>query len=433
SVAPLLAEAYARGASAGSLFGRTRLLGFARTSGTLGEPKHVPMNAAWLASLDRTILRMVASHLYTGGEWETLLSGKRILLGSRPRCGTSPTGLPICDASGMIATRAWWSVRWLYSPRHRDHWIADWPTKAERILDQTHGKKVISISGIPALAMDLARRARERYGVETLDRVWPDLRQYVYGSVHLSSEQRAALRRSWFQSGAALRFFETYFSTETPLAFAFEPDDEGLALTTLENVFLFRPYSGDGSFLFAHELAEGGTYSIHVTTPGGLVNYRMGDRVEVLSTRPLRIRCVGREADEISMTGEKITLAQVDLALGAAGLGAARLGTHLPVVWVEPGERPRLVWGVPEVAAELREDPAWGQRLDEALCRLNVLYAEALRHEGVVGASRVVFLPVAVFEKYRESTLGLGQSKQARLFRTRAEFAAAYRWDEIPS
>lgn len=433
SLAPLFARVFEGGASAARVFGRTRLLGFARTSGTLGEPKHVPMNAAWMDSLDRTIVRLVASHLHTGNGWSTLLGGKRILIGSRPVCGRSPTGLAVCDASGLMATRAWWSARWLYAPRHRDHWIAEWPAKAERILDQTHGRKVVSITGIPALAMDLARRARERYGVAHLDSVWPDLRQYVFGSVHLSGEEKQAMRRSWFAAAdPGLRFFETYFSTEAPLAFAFEPDDEGLALTSLESLFLFRTYSEHPSVLLAHEVEAGGVYSLHVTTPGGLVNYRMGDRIEVLSTRPLRIRVAGRESEEISMTGEKITVPQVDLALAAAGLGPSRLGAaRAPAVWAESaGGKPRLVWAVPEVDDALPGDPRWSARLDEALCRANPLYAEALIHEQVVLPSRVVFVPLSVFDADRDARLGRGQFKPARLFPSAEAFAARYRWTE---
>ncbi len=171
SMQPLFQRAFEQGDAARNIFGRSRILGFGRTSGTLGESKHIPMNAAFFTSLDRTLLRMMASHTFTSSEWDMVLRGKRILLGSRPRCGTSPTGLPICDISGLIPTRSWWSVRWLFTPRHRDLWIEDWATKAELILDQAEGEKVVAITGIPALAMDFMKRARARYNVEHLDTV----------------------------------------------------------------------------------------------------------------------------------------------------------------------------------------------------------------------------------------------------------------------
>jgi hypothetical protein len=67
SVRPLFQRVFQQGAAARSLMGRSRLVGFARTSGTQGDPKDVPMNAAYVASLDRTLTAMVASRFYTNG------------------------------------------------------------------------------------------------------------------------------------------------------------------------------------------------------------------------------------------------------------------------------------------------------------------------------------------------------------------------------
>jgi hypothetical protein len=417
---PLFQQAFEEGAAASHLFGRSRIVGFARTSGTLGEPKDIPLTRASMASLDRTLVRMAATHVHTGRQWDTLLSGRRILLGSRPVCGASPTGLPIGDISGIIPTRTWRTVRWAFIPRHRDLWVQEWPHKADAILQQARGKNVVSISAIPALAMDLAARTRDAYG-STLGEAWPNLRQYVYGAVRLSAEQKEDMRRAWMKPGATLNFYETYFATEGALAFSYEPDVDGLALNSLENLYLFRSQPG-GKFLFAHELVPGDSCSLHVTTPGGLVNYAMGDRVEVVSQNPLRIRVVGREAEELSLTGEKITLAQVELALEAAGLGPLRYGATLPVVWIEDGEKPHLVWAIPEGGA----DAGCARLLDEALCRLNVLYSEALVQEGVIGHSRVLFLPAAAFQSHRPSTLGSGQFKHRRLFSSRQACLAEY-------
>jgi hypothetical protein len=260
-----------------------------------------------------------------------------------------------------------------------------------------------------------------------LNHLWPNLRFYIYGGIHLSEEQKKELRRTWIDSERKLSFVETYIATEGAVAFSFDPDEDGLALNSLENLYLFRPESDESSFLFAHELQEGQAYSIHVTTPGGLINYRLGDRVEVVSKRPLRIRILGRENEEISMTGEKITLEQLDLALDAVGLNSNRFGSHRPVIWIEHSEKPHLVWGMPEGSGVL-SDESWASRLDEALCQLNILYAEALVREKVIQQSHIVSVPTSVFESYSNSKLGEGQFKPKRIFNSRADFAAVYRW-----
>lgn len=422
-LAPVLREVHQGGRAQARLFGRSRLLGFLRTSGSRGEPKLIPLNTAALASIDRTLVRMVSSHFFTTNHWEGLLRGRHVFLNSRLNVGASPTGLPVFDTSALYPTRSPWWVRWAMLPRRADLRLADWADKRDRALEQARALDVVSITGLPALAIDFARRAKERFGVRTLDELWPRLSQFSYGGVGLSAAQRAQLAQSWFSPGHEVRFFETYFASEAPLGFAFDAKDNALALNTLENLYLFQPVDGT-ELLLADELREGARYVLHVSTPGGLVNFRMGDLVDVVSTRPLLVRVAGRQGEELSLTGEKITVAQLDLALAAAGLSPERLGVHLPVAYGGGTvERPHLVWGVPDVPAA---SDASSARLDEALCAANLLYAEALRVERVIDPSRIERIPVAVFEAHRQARLG--NYKPKRIFATRADCAAWYGW-----
>ena len=218
----------------------------------------------------------------------------------------------------------------------------------ESLLGQVEDADVISIVGIPALAMDFSKRACARFGVSHLSQLWPNLGSYSFGGVHLSEKDKTEIKAAWFHREKPMHFIESYFASEGPLAITFNPDDPGLALNTLESLYMFREDPDDGPFLFAHELKKGKVYSVYVTTPGGLVNYHMGDRVEVVEERPLLVQVAGREADEISMTGEKLTLEQFELALATVGLDSSSLEECLVVVWVEDGDQPHLVFGVPE-------------------------------------------------------------------------------------
>ena len=416
---PLLDEAFQSGAAASGLMGRSKILGFARSSGTYGEPKNIPLNRAYMDSLDRSLVRMVACQLYTTADWKVLLSGKQITLGSRPSVGTSPTGLPVSDISGLLPTRTWRTLRRFYVPRHSDLWIEDWQTKIEKILEQAQAQDVHTVTGIPALLSDFARRACEKFRLKSLNQLWPNLRHIVYGGEHLSEERKREFTGRWFERGHRISFVETYFATEGALGFSYDPGEEGLALNSLENLYLFGRESGE--MLFAHEIQEGVSYSLFVTTPGGLVNYRMFDRVEVVSARPMSIRVVGREKDEISMTGEKITLPQLDLALQASGLGGS---AYPPLIWIEHGNTPYLVWGFSDANGPPQKE--WAALLEEKLAAVNTLYAEALFVEKVVGPSRVVPVPSAVFGEKIRQQLGLAQFKPKRIFSSRADLLAAY-------
>ena len=48
---------------------------------------------------------------------------------------------------------------------------------------------------MPALAIDFAQAAKEKYGVQHLDELWPELRELSYGGVPLAEAQRAELLR----------------------------------------------------------------------------------------------------------------------------------------------------------------------------------------------------------------------------------------------
>ena len=172
---PLLDQVFHGGVGESHLFGRSKISGFARTSGTFGEPKNIPMNQAYMASLDRSLMRMVACQLFTTGNWNQLLAGRQIMLGSRPLVGKSPTALPISDISGLLPTRTWKTMRRFYLPKYEDLWIENWSHKMEMTLVQANGQDVHTLTGIPALIADFARRACEKFQLRHLNQIWPNI------------------------------------------------------------------------------------------------------------------------------------------------------------------------------------------------------------------------------------------------------------------
>lgn len=177
---------------------------------------------------------------------------------------------------------------------------------------------------------------------------------------------------------------------------------EGGALALTSHVFEFLP-DGGGRPLFAHEVEAGRTYEVVLTTGGGLVRYRLGDRVEVVGHRgrcPL-VQFVGRAGPVSDRVGEKLHEGHVRAALEGLGL------PHTFALVAPDGEaRPvRYVLFV--------ESPASDARLAEAACRLdaalgsNVHYAHARRlgQLGPLQAVRVTDGP----RSYLDGCVALGQ------------------------
>lgn len=262
---------YAGGDAERRVFGRSPVVAFGRTSGTTGHAKIVPINRAQVASTDRSLKRMVASYLAGTGAWQSFFGRRHVLLASRPFVESSPTGLPVVDISGWIPTRTWPLLRRLYLPRRRDLWIPERPARAQRTLDLAASRNVTTITGLPALVDDFARRAHARFGGARLDDLWPNLAIYVFGGVPLEERERERLRRRWFRRGARypLHFVETYVATAACLGYGSGRPNDGVGLELREHLFTFRARRSDSTALLAHELEASKRYLLPVTTAGG--------------------------------------------------------------------------------------------------------------------------------------------------------------------
>ena len=111
---------------------------------------------------------------------------------------------------------------------------------------------------------------------------------------------------------------------------------EGAALAIRSHFFEFLEVGSDTPKL-AYELETGRTYSIIMTTSGGLYRYRIGDLVEVtgrIAQCPL-LRFCGKESDVSDMAGEKLNGVHV---VRAAEQVFARFGLF-PDFWMVAPER----------------------------------------------------------------------------------------------
>ncbi|MBI5017964.1 MAG: GH3 auxin-responsive promoter family protein [Deltaproteobacteria bacterium] len=119
------------------------------------------------------------------------------------------------------------------------------------------------------------------------------------------------------------------------------PGRSGAALAVRSHFFEFLPEGGRGEPRLAHELEAGRTYSVVLTTGGGLYRYRLRDRIEVVGhfgQCPL-LRFLGKEDQVSDWFGEKLDEGHVrevlDAALARQGLGAA-----FALLACEPGGSP---------------------------------------------------------------------------------------------
>lgn len=173
------------------------------------------------------------------------------------------------------------------------------------------------------------------------------------------------------------------------------------------NAHLFELEREDGRVLWAHELAPGDRGTLIVSTGGGLLRYRLRDRVEVtgLVDRTPSLRFLGKEDRLSDLRGEKLHEAFVAEVLRGLGVGSG-----FAMLAPEAGEPPCYVLFV-------EHSPPNPEDLDRAL-RANPHY-NWCRELGQLGPSRV--LPVvagaasAYIEACRRDGVRLGDIKATSL------------------
>lgn len=249
------------------------------------------------------------------------------------------------------------------------------------LLAGTWGRSGLAGRVAPALDGKLAEnadaaarlRATVASGRPQLREIWPDLELIICWQSEIVAPYLVMLRS--FADGVAFRDYITQ-SSECMMAVPLRDNEPGGLLAFMSHYFEFIPEEQAGAetpdVFNAWELETGRHYEPVVTTGGGLYRYRTGDCVRV-------VRFIG-ETPEISfqyrlgktssMTGEKLTEAQVLAALESAN---AVSGTLMPHVLVFPrtGDQPH--YGV-----LLPENPGKTPTPSEKLARWLACFEQAL-------------------------------------------------------
>ena len=223
-----------------------------------------------------------------------------------------------------------------------------------------------------SLRAPLASRARELYAADPSrpETIWRNLKLVsCWGDANASLGMKALAERfpkTWIQPKGLL-------ATE---AFVSIPFDGFHPLAVCSHFFEFL--TDDGEVRLSHELQEGCSYEVIVTTAGGLYRYRLGDRIKVtgfVQATP-SVTFLGRTGNICDLRGEKLSEAFVSSAIAAT---SASLNVKLSFALLAPevtssecgynlyyeGEMPNQSGD--ELEKRLRENPnyAWCRELGQ--------------------------------------------------------------------
>jgi hypothetical protein len=304
---------------------------FAKSSGTTSGTKYIPITKDSIPNHINSARNALLCYMAETGKTR-FADGKMIFLSGSPeleRIGGIPTG----RLSGIVNHHIPSYLRKNQLPTYTTNCIEDWETKLDNIVEETIGKDMTLISGIPPWVQMYFDRLIEKSGKKIKD-IFPNFSVMVYGGVNFDP-----YKNKLFESiGKNIDSIETFPASEGFIAFQDSQKEEGLLLNTDSGIFFeFIPageiFNEKPTRLQLKDVKAGVNYAIILNSNAGFWGYNIGDTVKFVSTEPYRLIVTGRIKHFISAFGEHVIGEEVEYALINA---AKEKHTHITEFTVAP-------------------------------------------------------------------------------------------------
>jgi hypothetical protein len=295
---------------------------FALSSGTSGaSSKYIPITKDMVRAIRRTGVRQILSlskydlpaSLYTKG---ILMLGGSTDLDFN---GTYFSG----DLSGITASKLPIWLQRFYKPGKKIARNRNWGDKLDQIVAKARDWDIGIIVGVPAWLQLLMEKIIDRYKVNDIHEVWPNLQIFVHGGVAFEPYRKG------FEGllGRPLIYIETYLASEGFLAMQALPNRKSMRLVLNNGVFHeFIPFTEENfdengnvkktaQTLKIDEIEEGKDYALLISTCAGAWRYLIGDVVRFVSKEESEIIITGRTKHFLSLCGEHLSVDNMNRAI----------------------------------------------------------------------------------------------------------------------
>src|SRR5579863_4080315 len=308
------------------------------------------------------------------------------------------------DLSGISAKKVpfWFSP--FYKPGKKIAKTRDWTRKLEEIVEQAPGWDIGFVVGVPAWIQMCVEKIIERYDLKNIHELWPNLGFYVHGGVSFEPYKKG------FEIllGKPITYIETYLASEGFIAYQDRQYTKSMRLVTAEHIFLEfilfneKNFDEDGNLadnpevLMIHEVEEHKDYAVVLSTSAGAWRYLIGDTVQFTDKKHCEIIITGRIKHYLSLTGEHLSIDNMNKALQSA---AAEFNISIPeftVAGVPHGLFFAHQWYV--ASDDQVDSDLLGKKIDEELKKLNDDYA--VERTSALKDIYVKVLPESAFMKF---------------------------------
>jgi len=231
------------------------------------------------------------------------------------------------DLSGITAKKAPFWFQPFYKPGKKIARQKDWNKKLEEIVERAPDWDIGFIVGVPAWIQMCMEMVIQRYKLNNIHEIWPNLAFFVHGGVSFEPYKKG------FETllGKPLIYIETYLASEGFIAYQDRQNAKGMRLATNEHIFFeFVPFDDknfdhDGELIdnpkayLIDEIEEGKDYAILLSTSAGAWRYLIGDTIRLVDRERNEIIITGRTKHFLSLVGEHLSVDNMNKAIKIVG------------------------------------------------------------------------------------------------------------------
>jgi hypothetical protein len=296
---------------------------FALSSGTSeSASKYIPVTNDLLRG-NKTIMVKQLLSLFNYHDVNLTALGKGWLtLGGSTDLQKGP-GYYAGDLSGITAKKAPFWFQPFYKPGKKIAKERDWNKKLKEIVEKAPEWDIGFVVGVPAWIQMCIEMVIEKYKLNNIHEIWPNLTFFVHGGVSFEPYKHGFEKLL----GKPITYVETYLASEGFLAWQDKQNAPGMRLSFNQHIFFeFVPFddvnfdaNGDmienPEALMIHEVEEGKDYALLISTVAGAWRYLIGDTVRFIDKASAEIIITGRTKHFLSLVGEHLSVDNMNKAV----------------------------------------------------------------------------------------------------------------------
>lgn len=397
---------------------------YAKSSGTTNDKsKFIPITNEGLRNIHyKGGFDAVALYLRNHPH-SRLFDGKSLILGGSHSPNYNLPDSLVGDLSAILIENINPLANMVRVPCKATALLSDFELKRDRIAQETMGKNVTNISGVPSWMLSVLVRVLELSGKQYLNEVWPNLECFFHGGIAFTP-----YRKQYEQMIPSdnMHYMETYNASEGFFGLQDDPADSSMLLMLDYGVFYeFIPMDEFDSPnpavvpLTGVELDK--NYAMVISTSCGLWRYVIGDTVRFTSKNPYKFVITGRTKYFINAFGEELIMdnAEKGLAYACAQTGAQVSEYTVAPVYMDSQAKCRHQWLIEFSTPPVSVD-AFARLLDSKLQELNSDYEAKRSHDVTLQHLEVITARKDLFNDWLKSKGKLGgQHKVPRLSNSR--------------